>query len=719
MMSLILRVLLKLRFAVIAAIAVIAAAIMLSREMAQLPQLPRVKFWEPAMGSKLFDRHGRLIFEFAVEKRDYLPLELIPKHARDAFVAIEDERFFEHWGIDPRAIARAVVANFLHGRMVQGELERCSGHGVYGVSEGARNFFGKDISQIGAPEAALLAGLVKAPANYSPWKMPEAARTRARVVLRRMADLEFISSNEHALASGQEIFITSRSSAALPPAFAHFIEYVRQDVEERYSPELLWKGGLEIHTTIDMKHQEKAFSVFTNAMEDFDKSRAEWEKNRGNVAFATSTLKIEGAYLALEAKTGEILVWIGGRDFRTSQFNHVNQSQRQPGSAFKPFVWLAAINQGATPASLYDDLPLAYTYDGKNWRLVEGSTDFYTILQATATLAPEMAWVPGNFDGKYLGKITLRRALAASRNLVSIRLVDQATPRRVVNLAHKAGIQSKIEPVLSLGLGTAVIPLIDLVGAYQTFANFGIHARPNLIRRIVNASSGAVLEENRPVLSEALPPSETFVLVDMMKSVALEGTARRAGRAIARPLAGKTGTTQDNRDLWFVGFTPDVAAGGWMGYDNFEPLGKKDVTGGSTVVPWWIEASKPIMESYPKRDFGPPPDGVVYQKICAFSGLLARARCPKTRLEVFLKDNQPAAFCDADVHEQQAIVRPENLQLKTTAEMLEGGEIENQDAEEDDEPVVLIDHDHNKKADEQKETPQDNESNNEEETSDE
>ncbi|MBI2070566.1 MAG: PBP1A family penicillin-binding protein [Elusimicrobia bacterium] len=703
----------RLRWGVLGVLAVVAGSFFLRREMMELPQLPQVKFWEPAMGSKLMDRTGRVIFEYAVEKRDYMPLKHIPRSLQDAFVAIEDERFFDHWGIDPRAIARAVWANFIHGRVVQGGstitqqiaknlfltrersvrrklrelllaiyIERhlskeeilemylnqvYLGHGVYGASEGARTFFGKDVGEITIAESAMLAGLVKAPANYSPWRAPEAANTRSRVVLKRMEDLGFVSPAAYDQALKEGVLITSKSVSALPPAFAHFIEYIRQDVEERYSPELLWKGGLEIETTLDAQVQEKAYEVFVGALENFDKARAEWELNRGNVAFATSTLKVEGAYLALEAKTGGILIWLGGRDFRVSQYNRVYQSRRQPGSAFKPFVWLAAVLNGAAPAAIYDDLPLAYTYDGKNWRLVEGSTDFYTILQTTATLPPEMAWVPGNFDGKYLGPITLRRGLALSRNVISIRLVDQATPRRVVQVAHRAGIESRLDPVLSLGLGTAEVTLLELAGAYQTLANLGIHAKPYAIRRIKNSQTGAMLEENRPLLAEALPSAETFLTVDMMKSVVSEGTARRAGAAIKRALAGKTGTAQDNRDLWFVGFTPDVVAGGWMGYDTPDALGKKDVTGGSTIVPWWIEVSRPIMESYPPHEFGPPPDGVVFQKICTVSGYLARSSCPKTRLEVFLREAQPSVFCELDSHEREVLTRPRDLVLPSTA----------------------------------------------------
>ncbi len=704
------------RLALVASAAIVGGSFLLRREMASLPNLPQVKFWEPVTGSKLWDRHGRLIFEYAVEKRNYVPFGEIPSSLANAFVAIEDERFYRHWGMDPKAIARSLWSNFVHGRIVQGgstitqQLARnlfltrernlrrklrepllaiyletnlskeeileaylnqvYLGHGVYGVSEGARTFFGKDIGALSVPEAAILAALVKAPANYSPWKNPKAAMSRSRAVLRRMEDLAFISSTTLAQSLSCEVILTSRSVSFLPPAFAHFIEYVRQDVEERYSPGLLWKGGLRIETTLDSDYQQKAYAVMTGAMERFDQARIEWETSGGRVQFSSATLKIEGAFLALETKTGAALVWLGGRDFKSSQFNRVYQSRRQPGSAFKPFVWLAALSNGATPASVYEDLPIAYTYDGRNWRLVEGSTDFYEILRATSSLAQGMAWVPENFDGKYMGPITLRRALALSRNLISIRLVDQVGPFQVVEMARRAGFSSRLDRVLSLGLGTSEATIWELTGAYQTIANLGVHAKPYAVRRIIQSLTGEVLEDNQPNLSEVLPSALTYVLVDMMKSVVTEGTARRAGRAIRQPMAGKTGTTQDNRDLWFIGFTPEVVASGWMGYDVAQPLGKKDVTGGSTVLPWWIDAVAPILAGYPARDFGPPPDGVVFQKICALSGLLARARCPKTRMEVFLRDNAPASFCELADHDSEIIARPKNLVLRATGEPL-------------------------------------------------
>lgn len=692
------------RLAILGSIAVAAAAVFLRIEASRLPAIPAVKFWEPALKSKLFDRKGRLIFEYAVEKRDYVPFHLIPAGVRQAYIAIEDDRFYRHWGIDLHAIFRAFTVNLMKGRAAQGGstitqqvarnlylnrektfrrkfgeqllavyMERVLskdeilelylnraylGHGVYGVGEGSKAFFGKPLEEITLPEAAILAGLVQRPSATSPWERPQSAKFRGKVVLRRMFELNMISSSAFAGASVDDVMITSRTPTVLPPAFAHFIEYVRQDVEERYSPEILWKGGLKIETTIDMDYQAKTFEAVSQALERFDTSRADWEKAQGNVAYSTSSSKIETAFLALEAKTGKALVWIGGRDFKISQLNRVYQSDRPPGSAFKPFVWLAAFMAGASPSTVYDDLPLAYTYDGRSWRLVPGSTDFYQILQATSTLTEDMVWIPENFDGKYYGPISLRRALAASRNLISVRLVDKVGPVPIIDLARKAGIQSRMDRVLSLGLGTSVVTLLELVGAYQTLANLGVHAKPFAINKIIQNSTGEVLEENFPQLAETLPPAPVYALVDVMKSVVSEGTARAIGRRVKRPLAGKTGTTQDNRDLWFVGFTPEVVAGGWMGYDNNESIGKKDVTGGSSVGPWWAESMAYILKDYEPRDFGAPPEGISFHKVCVVSGKLARASCAQTRLELFLKESA-LEYCKLESHETQVFSRPD------------------------------------------------------------
>ena len=272
---------------------------------------------------------------------------------------------------------------------------------------------------------------------------------------------------------------------------------------------------------------------------------------------------------------------VGGRSFAESQYNRVTQSKRQPGSAFKTFVWLAALDSGMTAASTMDDLPVAFANDGHDWRLIEAATDYYSILKATSALEEDKVWVPKNYDGKYFGPVTLRKGFSFSRNIVSIRLIDRLNPHKVVEWAHTLGILSPLDAVLSLSLGTSVLTLLELTSAFGTIAAEGIRTEPYFISKVVDFD-GKVLEENFPKQSEAVPPYLNFLITNLLKAVVNEGTARSA-REIRRPAAGKTGTSQDQRDLWFVGFTPDLVCGAWMGYDDFAPLGKKLAAGGTRL----------------------------------------------------------------------------------------------------------------------------------------
>jgi len=254
-------------------------------------------------------------------------------------------------------------------------------------------------------------------------------------------------------------------------------------------------------------------------------------------------------------------------------------------------------------------------------------------------------WVPNNFDGKFLGTITLRRALEQSRNVCSIRLIERVGPAAVVQQARAAGIESDLEPVLSLGLGTSRVSPLELANAFGTFANSGIHVRPFEIIRVEDAQ-GKILETSVPVEVEALSPQIAYLMTTLMKGVVERGTGAHA-RRLRRPVAGKTGTTQDNRDLWFVGFTPDIVAAAWMGFDDDTSLGRKDLTGGSTVVPWWTEIMEEALKNYPVRAF-PVPEGIVFMKVDSETGKLALPTCPKQHLEAFLTGSEPREFCPVD-----------------------------------------------------------------------
>ncbi len=357
--------------------------------------------------------------------------------------------------------------------------------------------------------------------------------------------------------------------------------------------------------------------------------------------------KIQGAFALMDVKTGAVRAMIGGRD---SHFNRVIQAKRQPGSTFKPFVWAAALNSGMTAASLVDDTPLAFYFDGRDWRLLEGATDQYSINLATQPFAasPDFKiWVPNNFDGKFMGRITLRTALAHSRNIASINLITQVGPPLVVEIARRAGIRSDLEPAPALGLGASVVTPMEMIASFGTFANGGIAVTPYTVERVED-STGKVLESHLPSEHEAISPQTAYLVANMMKSVVQGGTGQYASR-LKRPLAGKTGTSNDNRDLWFIGYTPDLVAGAWMGYDDFSTLGRKDWTGGSTVVPWWTEIMADVLKDMPKRDF-PVPPGIVFHEIDATTGMLFGPNCSKKNkfLEAFAAGTEPKKYCDID-----------------------------------------------------------------------
>lgn len=682
-----------------AGVAMAGSAALLRKVLAGLPPYHVLEEYTPSLTTRVYDVREELIAELSIERRALLSLSDIPKEMRDAVIATEDSRFFRHWGISPRAILRAATRNFIKGKVVEGastltqqlaklvfltperklirkvregflaiQLERnfskeeilqfylnqiYFGHGAYGVQAAARIYFGKDVKDLTLAECALLAGMIKSPGGYSPFTRPQQAEQRRRVVLQRMVDEGFINPTRMADALREPLPLQRPALAGIQAPY--FVEWVRRQLEPKYGVATLWRGGLKIYTTLDMKAQrivdqelEKSLAEFdVQASSDWVKALAE-EQAAGIDPPTVSTsppANIQGLFLILDVKTGAVRAMTGGRG---DQFNRTVQAQRQPGSTFKPFVWAAALNSGMTGASLVEDQPIAYYYDGRDWRLLEGATDQYAINMATQPFAGSTdfkVWVPNNFDGRFMGVISLRKALALSRNVASIRLIEHIGPPKVVELAHKAGIKSRLDAVLALGLGSSVVSPLELANAFQTFANGGIHVEPFSVIRVED-SHGKVLESHVPKEEEALSPQTAYLTTALLKGVVEGGTASRA-RELGRPLAGKTGTTNDNRDLWFAGYTPDLVAVAWMGYDDASSLGRKDLTGGSTVVPWWTRIMAEVFKDYPVRDF-PVPEDIVFLRVDSQTGFLALPTCPKPQLQSFLKGTEPAEFCPHD-----------------------------------------------------------------------
>ncbi|MFH1282796.1 MAG: PBP1A family penicillin-binding protein [bacterium] len=654
------------------------------------------------MITKIYDNNDKLITELYTERRTLIPLSKIPVDLQNAVIAIEDEAFFKHWGISIKGIVRAFIINTFAGRVRQGgstitqQLSKVLfltqdrtitrkikelilslqleynfskheilqmylnqiyfGKGSYGVQSASKLYFSKKVEELELAECAMLAGFPRAPNYYSPFKSPWRAFSRRKIVLKRMRELKYITEEEEKEANAFPLI--TEQIPQIPKVAPYFVEYIRIKLEPKYGSNAIYQGGLSIYTTLDIDIQKSAEEEFSNYLADFD-ARKVTELNKlmetkpelfpdpgitPYVVISTHTLNVEGSLIAMEPVSGAIRAMIGGRDFKKSQFNRATQAQRQPGSTFKPFVWNAAIQEGLTSSTTINDLPLAYYNDERDWRLLESATDTYSVELASAVFGPDKAWVPKNWDNKYFGPVTIRRGLEQSRNLVSVRLIDLVGPPLVVKLARKMGIKSHLDPVLSLGLGTSVVNLMELTNAFGTYANNGINVEPFSIRRVED-HQGRTLEEHIPHETEVIDSITNYLMVDLLKGVVLRGTGRRA-RELRRPTAGKTGTSQDFRDLWFIGFIPDLVAGVWMGYDDFHPLGDK-LSSSGTIVPLWTNFMKGAIKKIPPRDFFVPPD-IVFVRIDSDSGKLRLNSCPNVILDSFKRGTEPTEFCDID-----------------------------------------------------------------------
>ncbi len=671
--------------------------------LADLPDIDKLQHYTPPLITRIYDRRGEIISELYTERRTILPLNEIPVNLQNAFLATEDQSFFSHWGINLKGIARAMIANLRHGRVVEGgstitqqlskvlffsqkktltrklrelllalQLERnyskeeifqmylnqiYFGHGAYGVEAAARMFFGKHAKELNLAECATLGGLPKSPRTYSPFVNPKNTQRRRGWVLSRMRRSGYITNREEA--EGNLVPFPTEKPPLAPPVGAYFVEYLRQMLDPKYGDNALYQGGFSIYTTLDLKMQQAAEEVMAKHLAEFDVEKqkeldealkaAKKSKKAVIVEVSTTAMKVQGALVAIDVRTGEIRALVGGREFKESQFNRATQAQRQPGSAFKPFVWTAAMDNDMTQATVVADDLAGFYNDGQNWKLLDSATDAYSVALATAPFPPDQAWVPQNWDRKYFGPVTLRTGYALSRNLVSIRLTDHFGPKAIVDYAKRCGIKSPLSSVLSIGLGTEQVNLLELVGAFATFGNGGIRPEPFGIRRIED-KNGKVLEENSPKSTVELSAQTAYLMTDLMRAVVTSGTGSRA-QSLNRPVGGKTGTNQDLRDLWFIGYTPDIACGAWMGFDDFTSMGKH-FTAATKVLPWWVEFMKRAHAGMPVRNFEVPPE-IVFAKIDSATGMLALPTCPKVTLAAFKKGTDPQDPCPIDHLSQQ------------------------------------------------------------------
>ena len=605
------------------------------------------------------------------ERRRRVPLSAIPAHVQQAVLAIEDRRFYRHPGIDPIRIVGALVTNLrgtraylvgastitqqlarnffltdemaveaqsgqrsirrklleqfmavvLEAQATKEEIlelylnEVYLGHrgsfALHGVASAARTFYAKDLSNLTLAEGALIAGVIQSPGNHSPFADPDRAKDRRDVVLRAMAEAGFITVEAADRAVHDPVQVAAR---ALDFEAPYFVDYVGQRLDEE-QPGLAGRSApLEVYTTLDLNLQRAAQDAVRTGLATVDETLA---KRRRRV-------RPQAALVAVDPRTGEVLALVGGRSYNQSQFNRATGARRQPGSVFKPFVYLAAFDQAAkdqrldvTPAMLLNDEPTT-------WPLPEGD------------------WSPGNYDDEYDGMITLRRALALSRNIATIKLAEQTGFDTVAALWKRTGLgKTPLRGYPSIALGVFELTPLEVAEAFTVFARLGTQMPLTAVTRVV---SGEERIEPKPAAARPIAdPATTFLVTNMMRSVLSEGTAASARAAgFALDAAGKTGTTNDLRDAWFVGFTPELLAVVWVGLDDNQVLG---LSGAQSALPIWTAFMQRATAGRANVPF-PVPPGVTHVEIDRDTGKLALPTCPRVTSEAFLSGTEPAAWCE-------------------------------------------------------------------------
>ncbi|GAB7387860.1 PBP1A family penicillin-binding protein [Bacillaceae bacterium] len=580
------------------------------------------------------------------ENRVTVPLAKIPKHLQQATIAVEDRHFYDHFGFDFKGIARAALVDLQRLELVQGAstitqqlarnlyltldknwkrkiqealltiqleikytkdeiLEKYLneiyyGHSAYGVQAAAQTYFGKDASALSLAESAMLAGIPKGPAYYSPLIDFQAAKARQWDVLQAMVKNGYITQEEANRAYQEKLTFQSEQERSRSPVAPYFRDYVIQVAKEEYGlpEERIKQGGLKIYTTLDVTMQAKAEAAVAQYL----------PKDR----------PLQAALVAIEPQTGKIRAMVGGRDYAQSQYNRAF-AKRQPGSSFKPLLYLAALQNGFTPLTRIKSEPTAFTY---------GNDQIY---------------VPSNFGDRYSYTfITLQHALKVSDNIYAVKTHMSIGEEKLVEMAQKLGIASKLEPVPSLALGTYPVSPLEMAGAYAAIANSGQLVKPHVITKITD-SAGNVLVEAKPEVRQVVDPAHAFVLTQMMQGVFAEGgTAHRVAHLLKRPVAGKTGTT--DWDAWLSGFTPRLAATVWVGYDKGKKL--DPVADAYLAAPIWAKFMEEALTGTPPELF-PVPEGVTAVYIDPDTDLLATEECPRQELVYFVSGTEPGDYCQA------------------------------------------------------------------------
>ncbi len=579
-----------------------------------IPGIDALTTYQPKQTTLIKDRSGHIVDRVYTENRIVIPLTSMPDLLPKAFIAAEDARFLEHSGVDTWSIIRAIINNLRAGGKSQGgstitqQVARALllsrektyirklkeailayridqvltkeevlhiylnqiylGEKSYGVEAASYTYFGKKTAELSLAEMAILAGLPQAPSRYSPFHNYAAAKKRQGYVLNRMADEGFISSSAATKAFEQPLLWAPRQNDVHPEAL-YFLQFVRNDITKRYGRDTLYEGGLHIETTLDLTFQKQA-------AQSIEKGVAAWALRSGRGRRITP----QGALVSMESKTGKVRALTGGVNFRKSQFDRATQAKRQPGSAFKPLVFAQAFSSGFSPASVVIDEPL-HLPGHRNG----------------------VFWQPKNFSGKSYGPTTLCTALIKSRNIVTIKLLQQIGIQNVIFLARKMGIKSSLHPNLSLSLGASELSLLELTSAYTAFANQGRYCKPIFIDRILDPY-GRIIENNIPRQNKILDERAAYQVTRLLQDVIGEGTGKNAW-GLAGDSAGKTGTADQNVDAWFIGYTPSLVTGVWMGFDLKRTLGKRE-TGGRACAPIWLDFMKKAMVGMKPERFTVP-----------------------------------------------------------------------------------------------------------------
>ena len=713
-------------------VGLIGTAVFVYVNTRNLPDVRNLEHWKPSQVSQVYAADGSLLTEFYIQRRQYVTIDRIPDYVKNAFIAIEDRTFYENPGIDIWGILRAAVINLASGKIVAGgstisqqliknlfltpersfrrklkemvlaiKLNQVYpkdkilemylnqiylGHGAYGIESASQVYFGKHVWELDVCEAAVLAGLPKAPSRYDPYKNPDGAIQRRNAVLQSMVEEGYIDIYTAKECYEKPITLREKEEEDVN-IHDYFTEMVRLWFGEMYGIDQLYKGGYKIYTTadknllrdthyivkdhIELLQQDVGFPKLTEEelnklLEEYRKQKIEnFQKNNiyiglienvkgnniyfkvgdkdGKVKFSGSLKNakkgmpiyiryvgensfefvpyLETAVVSIDPKTGAIKALSGGYDFVKSKYNRAVQAKRQPGSAFKPIVYTAAVMKGFTQISVIDDEPVAI-WDPDRFE----------------------EWIPRNYEGEYHGKVTLREALTRSLNAASVNLFLEVGYEPVISLAYRLGIETKIPKVPSLVLGSIDISPLELATVYSTFANGGVRCKPYFIEKVEDPN-GNIIYQHQPECQQVIPENVNSVMVDLLKAVIKKGTGKKA-KILGFPVAGKTGTTNDYTDAWFAGFSTELTTVVWVGYDFKKKIGWK-MTGAKAALPIWIDLMATAHADREIADFEFSSD-TVYIPIDLETKTVSDGICPNEDI-LFIKGTQPKIDCSGNV----------------------------------------------------------------------